>query len=315
MRQYEDPSLPRVERIKAVGYDYDSMKKQAQTRCNLCGADKWAVLAHHDRYGFATTTTACTRCGMTLLNPRMGTADYGRFYESVYRPLVSAYYGRCIDAVSIQAEQQAYSEELSGVTQEFLADREGASLLDVGGSTGVVSVHLAKEFGVKPIVLDPAPDEIREAEALGIETITSLVEDWDPGGKQYDIIGMFQTIDHLLDVASTLEKLRSVMADDGLLLIDIVDFRAGYLKNWSIESALKIDHPFSLTEKTAETYFTRAGFEPVKKVYSSDYHLILYVCRPCEPDPTALPLPESVETFFREVRFVQNAPRPGAGIA
>jgi hypothetical protein len=106
-----------------------------------------------------------------------------------------------------------------------------------------------------------------------------------------------------------------VIADDGLLLVDIVDFRANYLKYWSIESALKIDHPFSLTEETAEAYLARAGFEPVKRSYSADYHLVLYVCRPCTPDPDALPAPDSVARFFREVRFVQNAPRPGVGAA
>jgi 2-polyprenyl-3-methyl-5-hydroxy-6-metoxy-1,4-benzoquinol methylase len=305
--------MTRAKRIAALGYDYAAQDQERLAQCNLCGSEVWTVLAHKDRYGFPATTTACNRCGLTLLNPRMGGADYGRFYESVYRPLVSAYYGRRIDAVSVQAEQQAYSEELSGVVDEFLGTRSGASLLDVGGSTGVVSAHLARAFGLKPTVLDPAPDEIHEAEALGIETITSLVEDWDPGGKHYDIVGMFQTIDHLLDVAGTLKKLRSVIADDGLLLVDIVDFRANYLKQWSVESALKIDHPFSLTEPTAEACLARTGFVPVKKAYSADYHLILYVCRPCDPDPAALPSPASVEAFFREVRFVQNAPRPGSG--
>jgi len=241
----------------------------------------------------------------------MGNAGYGHFYEKVYRPLVSAYYGRRIDAVSVQEEQRAYAAEVAGVVDEYFADRRGASFLDVGGSTGIVSVHFARAFGIRPTVLDPAPDEIQEADALGVETIETLVEDWDPGDKRYDAIGMFQTIDHLLDVAGTLEKLRSAIAEDGLLLVDIVDFRAAYLKHWSVESALKIDHPFSLTEETAEAYLGRAGFEPVRKAYSADHHLVLYVCRPCAPKADLRPTRESVERFFREIRFVQNAPSPG----
>lgn len=313
MKQHEDPSVPREERIASLGYNYTSTDKDYLECCNLCGGTTWTIIAHSDRYGFPAKTTSCSTCGLTLLNPRMGNAGYGAFYETVYRPLVSAYYGRRIDAVSIQDEQLSYAKEIAGDVHEYLVDRQGASFLDLGGSTGVVSVYFAQQYGVKPTVLDPAPDEIQEAEALGIETIETLVEDWEPGDKRYDVIGVFQTIDHLLDVAGTLKKMRGVIAEDGLLLIDIVDFRANYLKNWSVESALKIDHPFSFTEETADSYLAKAGFEPIKKAYSSDYHLVMYVCRPCAPKPDALPSPESVERFFREIRYVQNAPRPGGG--
>ena len=40
------------------------------------------------------------------------TADaYGRFYDGIYRPLVSAFHGRLIDAATIQAEQREYAAE------------------------------------------------------------------------------------------------------------------------------------------------------------------------------------------------------------
>jgi hypothetical protein len=93
-----------------------------------------------------------------------------------------------------------------------------------------------------------------------------------------------------------------------------VDFRAAYLKNWSVEAAVKIDHPFSLTEETCEAFLARAGFEPLRKAYSADHHLVAYVCRPCTPDPQDLPSVESVADFFREVRLVQNAPGRLGGV-
>ena len=42
-----------------------------------------------------------------------------------------------------------------------------------------------------------------------------------------------QTVDHLLDVAGTLRRVRELLTDDGVLFVDIVDFRAAYLRNWS----------------------------------------------------------------------------------
>ena len=82
------------------------------TTCNLCGAH---VLRRRSRTATATAIPAqahaCSRCGLVFLNPRMTAAAYGRFYDGVYRPLVSAFHGRLIDARTIQDEQREYAAE------------------------------------------------------------------------------------------------------------------------------------------------------------------------------------------------------------
>ena len=91
------------------------------------------------------------------------------------------------------------------------------------------------------------------------------------------------------------------------------DAARGIFRIWStslatIREILMFDgYPFSLTEATAEAYLARSGFETLRKAYSEDHHLVLYICRPCDPDPEAMPSEESVTEFFRELRFVQNA--------
>jgi hypothetical protein len=239
----------------------------------------------------------------------MTAAAYKKFYDGTYRPLVSAYHGRRIDAETIQEEQRIYATEMEQFLALFLERKRGGSFLDVGGSTGVVAAHFVSRFDVKATILDPSPAEISAAKALGIETVTTLVEEWEPGDQLFQIIGMFQTIDHLLDVKTTLGKLRTLIAEDGIFVVDIVDFRAAYLRSWSVEMAVKIDHPFYLTEETAEAFLARAGFLPVRKAYSADHLHVVYVCRPCAPDPTVRPALLYVNSFFREVRLVQNAPR------
>jgi SAM-dependent methyltransferase len=305
----EDPSLLRAKRIDSIGYDYASQEKQPVRSCNLCGADQWVILAFQDRYGFPAQAMTCRVCGLTMLNPCMTSNSYGEFYKGIYRPLVSAYHGRIIDAQTIQEEQKGYAKEMEQLLAPFMQNKNSASFLDVGGSTGIIAAHFAREFKVRATVLDPAPDEIAEADALGIETVTSFVEDWQHGGRRFDLIGMFKTVDHLLDVSKTLKTLRSLIADDGLFIIDVVDFRAVYLKKWSIEDSLKIDHPFSLTDPVMEAYLLQSGFKTVRKAYGKDRQLIVYICSPTTLQPDALPSPESVERFLYEVRYVQNAPR------
>ena len=95
-----------------IAYDYDAREKEAVTACNLCGATDFAELSRRDRYGYDATLLMCRRCGLGFLSPRLTAAEYGRFYEDVYRPLVSAYHGRRIDAETVQDDQRGYAAEL-----------------------------------------------------------------------------------------------------------------------------------------------------------------------------------------------------------
>ena len=296
----------RVERIAALPFDFAAQPTRAIETCNLCGSSMFVVLAHRDRYGYPAQAHACSSCGLVFLNPVMTADAYGRFYEGTYRPLVSAYHGRLIDAHTIQDEQRAYAAERAELLAPYLRDSGLRTLLDIGGSTGVVAHHLSRAFGLKAAVLDPAPLEVEQARALGLETITALVEEYDPGDRRFDVVAMFQTVDHLLDVGGTLTRIRSLIHNLGVLFIDIVDFRAAYLRNWSVEEAIKIDHPYYLTQDTMTASLEGAGFETMRVDYAADHLHVSYVCRPTRPKVDARPSTESVRELLREIRLVQN---------
>jgi hypothetical protein len=248
----------RRQRIAALAYAYDVQPHRRVEACNLCAGREFVTLTHRDRYGYAAQAAACARCGLTCLNPRMTAEAYARFYDGVYRPLVSAFHGRLIDATTIQAEQREYAIDRAAVVRPFWTDAGLETLLDIGGSTGIVSAHFAKAFGLAATVIDPAPLEVEHARALGLETVTGLVEAHDFGTRRFDVVLICQTIDHLLDVAGTLGRVRELLTDRGWLFVDIVDFRAAYLRQRSVEDATKIDHPYYLTQETARAYLRRA---------------------------------------------------------
>jgi SAM-dependent methyltransferase len=245
-----------------------------------------------------------------FLDPVMTADAYSRFYQRTYRPLVSAYHGRQIDARTIQDEQREYAAERGDLLEPALAGRGYRTLLDIGGSTGVVAHAFAKRFNLRATVVDPAPLETAEAQALGLETIEGLIEGIDLGDRRFDMVMLCQTIDHLLDVTGTLSRLRELLTAHGMLFVDIVDFRAAYLRNWSVEEAVKIDHPYYLTEATATAYLKRAGFDVVRADYAADHLHVSYIARPATSSAVALPPQESVCELLREVRFIQNAPHP-----
>lgn len=300
----------RRERIELVAFNYATQSVRPVAECNLCGDERFVVFAHRDRYGYSAQAHACRRCGLVFLNPVMTADAYREFYTRVYRPLVSAYHGRLIDAKTIQAEQRDYAQERGTLIAPYVEGRGFTTLLDIGGSTGVVADELVSRLGLQGTVIDPSPAELDEASTRGLETIAGLVEQYNPEDRRFDVVVMCQTVDHLLDISCTLQAIRRLMHPDGVFFVDIVDFRAACLRNWSVEEAVKIDHPYYLTEAVFEAYLAQAGFVVLRTDYAADHLHVGYVCRPDTPRRDVLPSASVVEQLFDEVRMVQNAPRP-----
>ena len=253
----------------AAVFDYRSQPKEwAPCVCNLCGRRYRHDCGRRervDRYGYEVGVVECL-CGLVFLYPRMTREAYAEFYAHHFRPLLSALYGEPFTAKTIQASQRCYAEPLVWFLSPHV---KPGTLLDVGGSTGVVARRLAERFGLKATVLDPAGDELLEAE--GMERIPALVEEWDPAGRTWDLITLCQTVDHLLDIAGTLKKLKGCLAPGGHLFVDIADYNR--------RPTLKIDHPYYLTPKTIEAYFDRAGLRVVRvHAVKGDYH-VRYLCQ------------------------------------
>jgi SAM-dependent methyltransferase len=294
------------ERIAALSYDYGALASVYPTECNLCGVSECVVeVAHQDRYGYPATLVVCRRCGLGYLCPRLDAAHYVHFYSKVYRPLVSAYHGRRIDAHTVQRDQHAYAAELAPFLFPLLPSPP-RTILDVGGSTGVVAKVLANRVNAHVTVLDPAPEELAVARAAGLETVAGLVEDFDPGQRTWDLVLLCQTIDHLLDVRGALRALRQMTSADGRAFVDIVDIDVLLRRTRSIEQAVKIDHPYYFTGPTAVALFDLAGFTIIAQRLTNDGHrgfvLAPNVCT--EPDWASLEL--TAAQFLRDIRALAS---------
>jgi SAM-dependent methyltransferase len=275
----------RAARIARVGFDYTARDHEPVAVCNLCGSTEHVEVSRRDRYGYPASLHICVRCGLGFLSPRLTAAEYAAFYEGVYRPLVSAYHDRRIDAETVQVDQQAYAADLVDFLRVTLP-RSPASVLDVGGSTGVVAEAVRDAFGADATVLDPAPDELEVAAAAGLETVAGFAEDFDPGARRWELVLLCQTVDHLLDVGATLASMRRMTADGGHAFVDALDLMLAARRQGSVEQAVKIDHPYYLTRETAQAFLLRAGFEPVSERLSGDGHWGFVVAPgdPREPD-------------------------------
>jgi SAM-dependent methyltransferase len=294
----------RSERIRAVGYRYTARATEAVDECNLCGSSVHVEVASRDRYGFPARLQVCARCGLGFLSPRLTASEYALFYVDVYRRLVSAYHGRLIDPTTVQVEQRAYADELVA----FLGERvpfPPRSVLDIGGSTGVVAGAIRDAFGARSTVVDPSPAELAVAAEAGSEAFEGLAEDFEPGDRRWDLVLLCQTIDHLLDVTATVRAIRRALHADGHAFVDILDLAFVLEHSQSVEEAVKIDHPHYLTRATALAFFTRAGLLVAAERLSGDGHRGFLLKPGTAEEPDWASLGRGVESLLAQLTRVR----------
>lgn len=249
-------------------WDYWAQPKDRLTACNLCGNTLFVVLSDHDRYGLPQETHGCLTCGLVFLNPLMTREAYAEFYEQgIYRMLLSKY--RPDTPGTLEKSQQLYAMNLCDFLRPFVGN--GGTLLDVGGASGITAGIVASQFKKQPFILEPSG----EKQASNI--IKGMLEDWDDD-RTFDLVLLCQTIDHLHDLMGGLRKVRKMLTPKGLFYVDILDLRMMVKAAKGLRGALKVDHPYYLTEETAELALAMAGFRVLRKTYATMPRHVGYLC-------------------------------------
>ena len=289
-------------REKLLGF-----QRQCDTACNICGSPKNIIVAERDRYGLPLRTAMCVQCGLVYLVDRFSPAGYARFYhDGTYRDVSSSFLGTTHGIAQIQANQAEYARHLAATLEGYLAPSAGASLVDIGGSAGIVASEFQRRFGLRATVLDPSAEEAGAARELGVETITGSLEDWATDEK-FDVVLLCRSVEHFYDLRVALEKIRGLLTPDGLFYCDIADFMELCRLSGPPETITKVDHCYWLSHETAPAIFRAAGFEVVSTnlVFSSGQ--IGFLMRPCEPVPVTPLAPVWIEDRVRRILEIESA--------
>ena len=284
-----------------------AFQRQHVPACNMCGCPKNIIIAQCDRYGLPLRTAMCVGCGLVYLVDRFSQSGYARFYyEGMYRDVSSSFLGTTHGIAQIQANQAEYAHHLAATLDGYFSPSPGASLIDIGGSAGIVASEFQRRFGLRATVLDPSAEEAGAARKLGVETITGSLEDWSTERK-FDMVLLCRSVEHFYDLRTALGKIRSLLSPDGVFYCDIADFNELCRLSGPPETVTKVDHCYWLSQETAPAIFRAAGFEVISTslVYNSGQ--IGFLMRPCEPVPVPPLAPATVEDRIRRILEIESA--------
>jgi 2-polyprenyl-3-methyl-5-hydroxy-6-metoxy-1,4-benzoquinol methylase len=238
-------------------------------RCNLCGADdaivrypctirmpadpeNWSAYAcTHSGYGHHHTIVECARCGLVYSSPRFDNHDIVGTYEAVEDALyVEEREGRVLTF-------EHHLKPLEHLTGPPSARR----LLDVGCHVGVF-VEIADQHGWEAWGVDPSRWAVEQGRQRQLRLVQGTLESAQLPGGDFDVVTMWDTIEHLPDPAATLSRAHALMARDGLLVVHTIDIDSAFARlmgsrwPWLMEM-----HLFYFSRRTLRAMLAKCGFE------------------------------------------------------
>jgi ubiquinone/menaquinone biosynthesis C-methylase UbiE len=199
-------------------------------RCNLCGADDVALrypstIEHegdwrafrctHSGYGTHPPIVECQRCGLVYTDPRPDGSEIVATYQAVEDPLyIEEREGRVL----------TFEHHLKPL-ERLTGAPEGRPLLDVGAYTGVF-VEIAVQHGWDAWGVEPSRWAVDQARSRGLHMVQGTLETADLPEAHFDVVTMWDVIEHLTDPRGALRRAYRLLKSRGLLVVHTIDIES-----------------------------------------------------------------------------------------
>ncbi len=236
--------------------------------CNLCGRDDWLVrfpaTANDDHlpdarafrctwdgYGNHLQIVECRHCGHVYTNPRWNGEELMAAYSAVEdQTYVVQRIGR----------ERTFAKHLSAL-EKFTGPGAGRQLLDVGAYIGVF-VEVALAHGWQATGLEPSRWATDVAHAAGLPVIQGTLDSEEIQGRRFDVITMWDVIEHLADPLAELKKVYRLLNPGGWFVVHTMDIESvtarlmGRRWPWLMDMHI---HYFS--RRSLTLFLEKSGFE------------------------------------------------------
>lgn len=182
--------------------------------CQICGGNRYELVIHGVRRNPDGQIFRCLDCGLVFLNSRAKRVEVEEHYRTSYR--YEPNYAVNQDLWYL-TEPQSFLRRRLRLVQPFLA--KGSRLIEIGCGAG--------EFltAVQPLVVEATgielnPDQAAVGRQTGLNIKSEPVEHFDDF-KRFDVICMFQTLEHMLEPRAALDAIRKALTDEGTLFIEV----------------------------------------------------------------------------------------------
>lgn len=161
----------------------------------------------------------CERCGLAVTDPRLSGQDLARHYPRSYEPYQEHGVSAAAKAIARMRDVHMFLRLMRPGLAELVA-RPPGRLLDVGCGRGELASAFVRR-GWSACGVDPSPDAVRVACALGIDAREGTLDDvaWDPAS--FDAVVLHHSLEHVPDPVATLRRAGELLRPGGRLFVAV----------------------------------------------------------------------------------------------
>lgn len=170
------------------------------------------VISLMDKYDIVV----CDSCGFAYADNIPSQADFDNYYATM-----SKYEFNYKDGF-VSNDYIDYFTKIVNFLIPHVNDKN-ARILDIGCSTGsLLSVFKLKGYS-NLVGIDPSPECARITKELyNIEATANTISNFAPAEK-FDLIVLSAVLEHLVDFSDSMQKIKALLEDRGLLFIEVPD--------------------------------------------------------------------------------------------
>ena len=184
--------------------------------CHLCGQERFKVLFDIDSF----QVIRCRQCGLTTTSLPVDRSILEQTYTSdYYRSRPDYYFENSVINKSVEQDNSNIRDFRLGLDLITRYKRQG-KLLDVGCALGIF-LALARESGWDTYGVDISKFAAAYArDELGLRTFSGELQDIDFEDRHFDVITLWDVLEHFPDPSHQLRHVYRLLADDGIVFIN-----------------------------------------------------------------------------------------------
>jgi 2-polyprenyl-3-methyl-5-hydroxy-6-metoxy-1,4-benzoquinol methylase len=191
------------------------------TNCPACQSTEWNPVFNVTDHSISHETFSlkrCNSCGIIATSPRPNDDQLGKYYESEKYISHSGSSSGLVNRLYLLARSRALHWKYQIINK--LSDIK--TILDFGCGTGEFLHHM-KDQGWTVAGMEPNVQARSKAENLIGITIDSSIDDLH---STYNVITLWHVLEHIPDPNKTIEKLKSILTNNGSLVIAVPNYAA-----------------------------------------------------------------------------------------
>ncbi len=224
--------------------------------CPLCHGLNFRPLSRTMQFHHDLTTVVCRSCSFVFTNPVPTRKAYESFYDETYERL----YGEvsALPPDTGDAEEPEYVRRRFSQIARFVS-LQNRTLLEVGPGNGQF-LSWAQRRGCTVLGLDPSPEFVNRLTSRGLPCVQGTLGDVEGSfTTPFDIVAALHVIEHMYDPNEAFVACRNVLADGGLLLVEVPNILKPFR---SLDHYfLRFAHLSSFSPGTLPAFLEKHGFQ------------------------------------------------------